>query len=101
MPNRESKSKVMRMIDLKVYDSDGKLVPETPHGRRIHGRDQMVFPTVVSFSIKPGKSTHEEADLTEEFDLGKPGKYKVQAEQHDPDTRVLVKSNIISVTLVQ
>jgi hypothetical protein len=101
IPNGESKTKLMRTIDLKVYDSSGSLVPETPHGRKIRGREMTVVSTAVSYGIKPGKSTVEDADLTEEFELHKPGKYTVQAERLDPYSKERVKSNAITITLVE
>lgn len=101
IPSRESKGGQLRSIDLKVNDNDGKLIPETPYGRRVHGRDQSVFSTVFSYKIQPGKATAEETDLTQEFDLRKPGKYTVQAQRVDPSTKTLVKSDAFTVTLVQ
>jgi hypothetical protein len=57
--------------------------------------------TAVTYKIGPGKTSREDADLTEEFELSKPGKYTVQAERLDQYSKGPVKSNIITITLVE
>jgi hypothetical protein len=105
IPCSECKTGARRDIDLKVYDSDGKLVPEMPYGRRIHGReaDQLRTPvSVFSSAIKPGNGFRENANLREEFELQKPGRYTVQAERPDPYSNgLMVKSNTITISLVE
>jgi len=105
VPCRECKAGRRSDIDLRVYDSDGNPVPATPHGRRINGReeDQLGEPvSVFSFAIKPGGVFREDADLTNEFAVLKPGKYTVQAERPDPySDGLLVKSNIITIAVVE
>ncbi len=65
--------------------------------------DQLRTPvSVFSFAIKPGSGFREDANLREEFELQKPGKYTVQAERPDPYSNgLLVKSNTIMIALVE
>lgn len=94
--------KIRRRIDVKVYDSTGKPVPETELGMTIHGRPPHGLPfggAGFADHISKGESFHEKSDLNQEFILTKPGKYTVQAERHDFDNKVLVKSNTLTFTL--
>ena len=89
--------------DLHVLDSRGKPVPETERGMRLHGTHPKVPKIVSGLSappLKPGESVEQEEDLNEQFDLQKPGNYTVQSERFVRRT-VLIKSNIISFTVVE
>ncbi len=92
----------LRMVDVRVSDSDGKPTPETYHGKTIHARTTLVpalGPSAPPSYIKKGESFSEESDLNREFVLDKPGKYTVQAHRLDYRSNVLVKSNTITFTL--
>jgi hypothetical protein len=103
--------KPLRSIDIRVYMASGAPVRETVYGMEIHGRKppgpQGGVPhgggvlTVFTFAVKPGKTFSEDADLSKEFDLNKPGKYTVQADRFDPLGASLIKSDIITVTVVE
>jgi hypothetical protein len=102
---------LMRNVDIKVFDSDGKQVPETEYGAAVHGRPPInpspgpssgrFTSAPVPFLIGPGKSLHENADLNKEFELTKPGKYTVQAQRYDNESNTLVTSNVITLTITQ
>jgi hypothetical protein len=89
------------IIDIDIRDGEGKPVPETPNGRRIHGTDHMDGPggafTVVRVPIKPGKTFEEEPMLNKDYDLSTAGKYTIQAHRFDGVSMTLVKSNTITV----
>jgi len=104
----------LRKIDIKVYDSDGKPVPETERGMAVHGRPRPHSgpprpgpgggPGTAVVDVKPGGTLQEQADLSKEFLLTQPGKYTVQAGRTDYPTPfraddVLVKSNTITFTI--
>ena len=99
---RTSTSQGTRFMDIKLYDTDGKAVPETEHGKLLHGRS-VKWPNshsgFIQRFIPKGQSFHEESDLSKEFILDKPGTYTVQAEHFDYASQVLVKSNAITLTL--
>jgi hypothetical protein len=89
------------IIDIKIRDVEGKLVPETPDGRKIHGTDRREGPgpgTVIRVPIKPGKAFEGESILNQEYDLSNPGKYTIQAHRFDRVSKTMVKSNTITVT---
>ena len=92
---------LLRYMDVKVLDKDGQPVADTDYGLGLHGRRPGPIGGGVGFSekIKPGEAIHEEADLSKEFDLSKPGKYTVQAERMDSTIREVVKSNVITFTV--
>jgi hypothetical protein len=92
----------LRMIDVRVYDSNGKPMPETYHGKTIHARTTLLpalGPGAPPAYIKKGETFSEESDLSREFLLDKPGTYTVQAERLDYRSNVRVKSNTVTLTL--
>lgn len=95
-------NEVERDMGVMVYDADGKRVRETEYGRLVYGRRYKMFPgkTVCCAQWKPGESFMEEADLTKEFDLSKPGTYTVEARRSDEGIMGFVVSNRISFTIV-
>jgi hypothetical protein len=88
-------------IPLMVRDSSGKLVPKTEYGKRVHGESLTGGVTVFSFPLEPGKTFREESDLSTEFSLTTPGKYTVQAERLDAETHTIVKSDVVTVSIVR
>jgi hypothetical protein len=51
------------------------------------------------FVAKPGESVSEGVSLSKLFKFTQPGKYMIQAVRQDSETKTLVKSNIVSVTV--
>jgi len=90
----------------EVHEDQGNSVVKTRYYRNIRGEKaeneelQEVFEEVVTLSLKPGESLTEEVILNKLYILDKPGKYTIQVDHVDPETRVPVKSNTITVTLV-
>lgn len=91
------------IIDIDIRDAEGRPVPETPDGRKLHVKDHRDGPggafTVVRVPIKPGKTFEEEPMLNKEYDLSTAGKYTIQAHRFDGVSMTLVKSNTITVTV--
>jgi hypothetical protein len=91
---------IAQMFDVNVRDSAGASVPETAVGMHVHGKT--AEPPLISGPVKtisPGKEIDRNTDLTRIFDLAKPGTYTVQVTRMDFDQKVLVKSNIITITV--
>lgn len=86
-------------VHIMIFDSAGKEVQETPDWRKKHARDPGLVPrtaTIFVAPVKPGQPYTETFNLTEQYDLSKPGKYIIQAQRWDGFSMTLVKSNILS-----
>ena len=86
----------IRSVGILVRDRAGHLVPETEYGKGIHGNLGVMRPKSFARYLKPGEVFKEEADLSEEFDLTKPGTYTVDLERFDYKLRQMVMSNKIT-----
>jgi hypothetical protein len=92
----------------EILNSEGKPVPLTEYGLKINqleppqgevgsgGYVPAAGKTVFGL-LGPGKAIVEHRALSKEYDLGKPGKYSIQALRSDGKTDV--KSNTITVTI--
>jgi hypothetical protein len=88
------------VFDLDVRHSEGKPVPETPHGLILHGKNPRPWSgSVYSTAAHPGDKIEEELVLNKEYDLSKPGKYTVQLRERHPKFRA-VESNTIPIAIV-
>lgn len=89
------------VFDIDVRDSSGKLVPETPYGLWMHGKDTRGWRggSVFAATAHPGGKIEEELMLSKEYDMSKPDEYTVQVRERNPKFRV-VKSNSIAITVV-
>jgi hypothetical protein len=48
---------------------------------------------------KPGDSFAEKCDVSDFYDLTKPGQYRIAADYPDPESAVLIRSNTVEVTV--
>jgi hypothetical protein len=100
--------------DIDVLDDKGAAVRATKAGEVYKGvsDNRTVHPDgTVSFevrsssgqvlSMEPGGSGTHEIDVSKLFDFQKPGKYTVQVKRLDVDTRVVAKSNLITITVLR
>lgn len=53
-----------------------------------------------SMKIAPGETAKDEIVIQDQVDLSQPGEYTIQLERVDPATKVLVKSNKVTLTVV-
>jgi hypothetical protein len=91
----------------EIRDGEGRAIPMTQYGLKVNHLDdprEGVAPTIRAESafaetLRPGKSVVQKVALSKEYDLGKPGKYTIQALRFDGN--VEVKSNIITLTLTR
>lgn len=65
---------------------------------RENGRIVRAFPGSGSqVSIAPGETAKDSVFIDDQFDLTQPGTYTIQLERVDPASRVLVKSNVVTL----
>jgi hypothetical protein len=87
--------------DIQVRNVHGDLAPYTAVGRKIYGKDPSyggLHGSVTMYILAPGV-THKSNTFLNKIYVLTPGNYSVQATGRDPDTQVLVKSNIINMTV--
>jgi hypothetical protein len=101
----------VRQVQLVLYDSEGNLVPLTQYGAMVQGRTGPVATPPGAERehgvgcggggtleiLKPGESRIEEADLSKEFDIKKPGRYTVLAQRLDRESKAFVRSDAVTV----
>jgi len=102
----EYKGEKFRDMDIRVLDSSGKPVEETDLGRTVHGRNPKISWGVQGtkhggIAIGTGQTLTEQADLSKEFDLSKPGTYTAQAERWDGEHGQMIRSNTITITITE
>ncbi|MHB8410922.1 MAG: hypothetical protein ACYDDI_03130 [Candidatus Acidiferrales bacterium] len=92
---------------IEVQDAQGRAAPETNALRSLRGEPvpRSEYPLAnwsgPSCGIVPPKGFSNSGFILNRFyDLSKPGKYKIQVQRTDPRSKVTVKSNTITVTIV-
>lgn len=92
-------------LRIDVADAQGKTAPETEILRWLRGEpvtkptELMVTTTPPCGAVPPKRFINDGFILNRFYDLSNPGKYTIQVQRMDPDSKVLVKSNIITVTI--
>jgi hypothetical protein len=90
--------------DMDVRDSKGQQAPETERMRKIHAPQDPSTRLEGSFVVPilpPGQSIQHYLSVDKFYDMSKLGKYTIQLEGTDHFTKKSVKSNTITVTLIQ
>jgi hypothetical protein len=62
-------------------------------------QETVIVSSDVLLPIQPGGTLTDVIIVNKMFDLSQPGKYSIQAQRADPDSKMVVKSNIITVTV--
>jgi hypothetical protein len=102
----------VRQVQVQLYDDEGNPVPLTVYGAVVQGRNRADREQAGGKRergvgcgghgqlavLKPGETLTEEADLSKEFDIKKPGRYTVRAERFDKESKAAVKSDAATVT---
>ena len=65
------------------------------------GRGAVIMRGTIIRTLQPGQTLLDEVNLTKLFDLNQPGKYTIQVERRDEDSKIVVKSNVIEVTVTE
>lgn len=87
-------SKILQGID--TGESKRTLSPE--ERRREFRRHVTSGSTIIQF-LAPGETQKDEIPVSKLYDLSKPGRYTIQIQRTDPETKLVVKSNSITVTV--
>lgn len=91
---------IAQMFDIDVRDSTGASAQETSLGMYVHGKtSKQKMTSGPTQLISSGKTLARSTNLAAIFDLTKPGTYMVQVTRSDRDRKVLVKSNVITITV--
>jgi hypothetical protein len=98
--------------DFDIRDDRGHSANETEKGMMAHmrfpkGMDPQKIAqaastaclTVVGHDVEAGKSYDDQVNVADYYDLSKPGRYTIQAQVVDPETKILVKSNTVTLTV--
>jgi hypothetical protein len=92
-------------FELSVHDSHGNSQAPKPEEKKPLPPDEFVLPQTggpIHF-LSRGKSATVDFELGQRFRyfLTEPGKYTIQAQRYDEQSKTLVKSNAITVTVTQ
>jgi hypothetical protein len=88
--------------EIDIKDDQGNSRPETEsfrQAKKSREADLTHAFSVVFGNLKPGESDRDGIDLNRYYDLGLSGTYTIQLRQFDNETKTIVKSNTITVTV--
>ena len=105
------------MFEVDVFDESGKSAPDKRPGYR-NGRvdlEQLARTTspeeliksglltrnFVWTTLKPGETVSETVEVSKYYDMTKPGAYKVLVQRPDPETKGILKSSPIDLTVTK
>jgi hypothetical protein len=91
---------------IRVVDPAGKALATRDairNGKAGLGSDnkppRAVVGTGSSVTIAPDETKKDAVSIEDQFDLSQPGAYEIQFERIDPSTKLVVKSNIVTLTI--
>ncbi len=97
-----------RDYQVEVRDANGDLAVDTKYGhaRNGHADPNSFTPdelrsNVYCVNVKAGETSVFEVDVSKLYEIAKPGKYTVQLQKLDPVSVTIVKSNKITLDLIQ
>jgi hypothetical protein len=91
------------VVEIRVLDSDGKSVAETPEGMKIHDTEPNRQPQSGSYGrlfLKPGTALSWDRIVSNEFDMNRPRNYTILAQRKDTSSGTVVMSAPITVTVI-
>jgi hypothetical protein len=95
-------AEVVRDYEVHVLDEEGRPAPPWVPPPQPEGRVLLRVGVGVGTELEPGRSTTDLVNVTDVYDLSRPGKYKVWvAERFGRGPGGLVRSNTITVTVVK
>ena len=86
---------------VRLKDGQGNAVPQTSYYRLLASgaKTDGVNANFAPYSVKPGESYTETILLNKLFSISAPGNYEVQVLQLDPLSKMVMKSNAVTVTV--
>lgn len=93
-------------FDISVLGPTDKGASLTRHGRMVKGKQLPTDPpTVINGSTflltkEPGGTISRRIDISNLYDMTRPGTYQVQAARTDSETGLVVKSKVVTVKIV-
>ena len=105
------------IFEVDVFDDAGKFAPDKRKGYR-NGRldleqlartstpeqvikSGLLTGNAVWVTLKPGRALVETIDVSKYYEMTRPGGYKVLIQRPDPETKEMVKSNQIELTVTK
>jgi hypothetical protein len=88
--------------EIDIKDDQGNSRPETEsfrQAKKSREADLSHSFSVAYGNLKPGESDRDRIDLNGYYDVGLSGTYTIQLHQFDSETKKIVKSNTITVTV--
>lgn len=84
---------------VSVTETSGATINETKFGKKVMGHDGAGAFTgkVVRTPLLPDQSFKYQLDISELYDLNRPGRYNIRIERFDDISRTFVKSNAVTV----
>jgi hypothetical protein len=90
---------------IDVWDEKGATAPETKFGRAQNGHEtaedanEITVFDVGHGTLNPGKALSDRVNVSLLYDLSHPGKYTIQFKRYDEESKSIVRSNKITVTV--
>ena len=87
-------------FEITVFDETGSRVTETVEGKNAHGKTNV--PRTISggtVMIPVGGNYKSTTHINKIFDLTKSGTYTVEVQKLDKTNKVLIKSNVLTITI--
>jgi hypothetical protein len=94
--------------DMDVWDEKGEMATETRYRRILKGHENaedragpryVIGGKSIDTTLDRGKSFTNRVNVSEMYDLSRPGKYEIQFNRYDDESKSVVTSNKITVTV--
>lgn len=88
--------------DIQVFYEKSGVAPETKYHRVLRNEESPTVPLLTSAIariVAPGETAKDAMIVNKFYDMRKPGKYRILVQLADPATKIIVKSNVITITV--
>jgi hypothetical protein len=86
---------------ITITNGSGGKAARTKLGRAASESNASLTGKIVDIQLKPNKPFTYKLDLSQLYDLTKPGKYNVQIQRLDSNTNSVVTSNLVTLTVTK
>jgi hypothetical protein len=90
------------LFEIHVDNEKGNSPPETKYERALRGNgspEDLPVSSGIGMNLSAGQSSKDALAVNKFYDLSEPGKYKIQVQWTNPTSKIVVKSNTITVTV--